>query len=409
MTVRVITGDVFDRLAELPDESVHCVVTSPPYFALRDYGVEGAIGLEPTFDEHLEIMVRVFREVGRVLRKDGTLWLNYGDAYAGSTNGRSAADTKALGKDDRTFRDKPFSTVGGVFKAKDLMMMPARVALALQADGWWLRSEIVWHKPNPMPESTRDRPTSAHEKIYLLTRSARYFYDANAVRTQRQEMPDGWDTDPGAHDRFHRKGREKGKTDKQRGHSRRHAGFNDRWDSMTREEQQVMGANLRNVWTAATEPFRGAHFAVMPTAIVEPCIKAGTSERGCCPECGAPVIQIIRRIDQGRDGSKYGERVVAASGGAINGGTAKSTLGSSNGKLVSQSETAGWEPTCECGVGGPIPCIVLDPFAGAGTVGLVADRLGRDAILIEINPDYADMAGSRIANDAGMFAEVAAE
>ena len=354
MTVRVLTGDVFDHLDELPDESVHCVVTSPPYFALRDYGVEGAIGLEPTFDEHLEVMVRVFREVGRVLRKDGTLWLNYGDAYAGLTNGRSAADTKALGKDDRTFRDKPFSTVGGVFKAKDLMMMPARVALALQADGWWLRSEIVWHKPNPMPESAKDRPTSAHEKIYLLTRNARYFYDADAVR-----IP-----------------------------------FN--------------GANLRNVWTAATEPFRGAHFAVMPTAIVEPCIKAGTGERGCCPECGAPVIRIIRRIDQGWDGSKYGERVVAASGGAINGGTAKSTLGSSNGKLVGQSETAGWEPTCECGVGGPIPCIVLDPFAGAGTVGLVADRLGRDAILIELNPEYADMARARISGDAGMFAEVAA-
>ncbi len=126
---------MFNRLAELPDESVHCAVTSPPYFALRDYGVEGAIGLEPTFDEHLEVMVRVFREVRRVLRKDGTLCLNYGDAYAGSTNGRSAADTKALGKDDRTFRDKPFSTVGGVFKPKDLMMMPGRVAMALQADG----------------------------------------------------------------------------------------------------------------------------------------------------------------------------------------------------------------------------------------------------------------------------------
>ena len=278
MTVRVITGDVFDRLAELPDESVHCVVTSPPYFALRDYGVEGAIGLEPTFDEHLEVMVRVFREVGRVLRKDGTLWLNYGDAYAGLTNGRSAADTKALGKDDRTFRDKPFSTVGGVFKAKDLMMMPARVALALQADGWWLRSEIVWHKPNPMPESVTDRPTSAHEKIYLLTLSARYFYDADAVR-----IP-----------------------------------FN--------------GANLRNVWTAATEPFRGAHFAVMPTAIVALCIKA------------------------------------------------------------------------RCPAGG----VVLDPFGGSGTTGLVADRLGRDAILIELNPEYADMARNRIADDVGMFAEVAA-
>ena len=243
MTVRILTGDVFDRLAHLPDESVHCVVTSPPYFGLRDYGLEpqvwgghedcqhewgeiergkrkdmlpldktasegrsgttahqdgaahnggrfcvrcgawlGNLGLEPTMDMHIEHLVRIFREVRRVLRKDGTLWLNYGDAYAGSANGRSAADTKALGKHDRTFRDKPISTVGGVFKPKDLMMMPARVAMALQAEGWWLRSEIVWSKPNPAPEGAKDRPTSAHEKVYLLTRSARYFYDAGAVR-----------------------------------------------------------------------------------------------------------------------------------------------------------------------------------------------------------------------------------
>ena len=437
MTVTVLTGDVFDRLAELPDESVHCVVTSPPYFALRDYGVEGAIGLEPTFDEHLEVMVRVFHEVRRVLRKDGTLWLNYGDAYAGGGRGESKQKTNV-----GSLRDP--SPMPRGLKPKDLMMMPARVALALQADGWWLRSEIVWHKPNPMPESTTDRPTSAHEKIYLLTKSARYFYDADAVRipftggahARRKDgeykpakgsdpnnrrtgtwkkrsvkMPDGWDTGPGAHDKFHRKGREKGKRAQPPRHEAQgpmHNGLA-ALDEVPKAEQQANGANLRNVWTAATEPFRGAHFAVMPTAIVEPCIKAGTSERGCCPECRAPVIRIVQRIDQGWDGSKYGERVVAATGGAINGGTAKSTLGSSNGKLVGQSETAGWKPTCECGVGGPIPCIVLDPFAGAGTVGLVADRLGRDAILIEINPDYAEMARNRIADDGGMFAEVAAE
>ncbi len=402
MTVRILTGDVFDRLAELPDESVHCVVSSPPYWGLRDYGVEGAIGLEPTFDEHLEVMVRVFREVRRVLRKDGTLWLNYGDAYAGSTNGRSAADTKALGKDDRTFRDKPFSTVGGVFKAKDLMMMPARVALALQADGWWLRSEIVWHKKNPMPESTTDRPTSAHEKIYLLTKSARYFYDAEVVRTSGEKIkpfrqghgssayvnqprpqpnsakileqgrkPTGWATSPHSHEADPREKRSR--PDKQRGHGRRHAGFNDRWDDMPKAEQQANGANLRNVWTAATEPFRGAHFAVMPTAIVEPCIKAGTSEKGCCAECGAPRWPRTRKV----------------------------------------SETKGWAPSCECDTTDPVhcdgmkPCTVLDPFAGAGTVGLVADRLGRDAILIELNPEYADMARARIAHDAPLIAEVA--
>ena len=307
-------------------------MTSPPYWGLRDYGVEGAIGLEQTFDEHLQVMVRVFREVRRVLRKDGTLWLNYGDAYATSANGRSAADTKTLGNDDRTFHDKPFSTVGGVFKPKDLMMMPARVALALQADGWWLRSEIVWSKSNPMPESVRDRPTSAHEKIYLLTRSARYFYDAEAVRIEAI----GPNRDSFRSELYREQGgkpqNNSRKSDKQRGHSRRHAGFNDRWDAMSREEQQAKGANLRNVWTIATHPYSGAHFATFPPALVEPCIKAG------------------------------------------------------------------------CLVGGT----VLDPFGGAGTVGLVADRLGRDAILIELNPTYADMARDRICGDAPLLTEVSA-
>ena len=441
MTVRVLTGDVFDRLTELPDESVHCVVTSPPYFALRDYGVEGAIGLEPTLDEHLEVMVSVFREVRRVLRKDGTLWLNYGDAYAGSTNGRSAADTKALGKDDRTFRDKPFSTVGGPFKPKDLMMMPARVALALQADGWWLRSEIVWHKPNPMPESVTDRPTSAHEKIYLLTRSARYFYDADAVRipftggahARRKDgeykpargsdpnnrragtwkersvkMPDGWDTDPGAHGRFHWKGREKGKRaqpPRHEAHGSMHNGLA-ALDEVPKAEQQANGANLRNVWTAATEPFRGAHFAVMPTAIVEPCIKAGTSERGCCAECGAPWVRGVEKSIRFESGSgragnppkgKHEASVQAVSG----------NYDIRMGPVV-ETRTVGWHSTCDHDAE-PIHCTVLDPFGGSGTVGLVADRLGRDAILIELNPEYADMARNRIADDAGMFAEVAAE
>ena len=522
MTVRVLTGDVFDRLSQLPDESVHCVVTSPPYWGLRSYGTEpqvwggdeacahdwgaiergkrkdmkpadqtrsagrsgttasqdgaahnggqfcsscgawrGELGMEPTLGLWLEHCVEVFREVRRVLRKDGTLWMNVGDAYATGANGRSAADTKAAGNDDRSFRDKPFSTVGDGLKPKDLMMMPARLVLALQADGWWLRSMLPWLKRNPMLESTRDRPTSAIEYVFLLTRAERYFYDGEAVKTayaessvQRLSQPTfetqtGGPKDKKTGNRSHRKVLENihnrvpagwassetyqdqdpryAKRKQPRGLTPRHEGH----VNHTKLDETGRGATaaMRNTrlfyqsleaphgmicsddgplaFDVATAPFHEAHFATFPTALVEPCIKAGTSERGCCPECGAPVIRIIRRIDQGWDGSKYGERVVAASGGAINGGTAKSTLGSSNGKLVGQSETSGWEPTCECGVGGPIPCTVLDPFAG--TVGLVADRLGRDAILIELNPEYADMARNRIADDAGMFTEVAAE
>jgi len=361
--VTVLEGDCLQVLRSMPDESVHCVVTSPPYWGLRDYGVDGQLGLEPTLAEHIETMVGVFEEVRRVLRSDGTLWLNYGDCYASTPNGRSAADTKALGDDDRTFRDKPFSTVGpidrgkrtakrwgggnlpatGFLKPKDLCMVPNRIAIALQDAGWWVRSEIIWHKPNPMPESVTDRPATAHEKIWLLSKSARYFYDAEAVREPAAESSLArWDQDIARQegsDRAHAGGRTNGrlkavggpKKDKQRGHGRRHAGFNDCWDAMSKEEQQENGRNCRNVWTIATKPFSEAHFATFPPDLAERCIKAG------CPK----------------------------------GGT------------------------------------VLDPFGGAGTTGLVASRLQRDSILIELNPEYAEMARRRIQDDAPLLTEVA--
>lgn len=320
---------------------VDCCVTSPPYWGLRDYGVAGQLGLEPTLGEHIETMVDVFRLVRELLKDDGTLWLNYGDCYATTPNGRSASDCKAAGNDDRTFRDKPFSTIGGVLKPKDLCMIPNRLAIALQEDGWWVRSEIIWHKPNPMPESTRDRPTSAHEKIFLLSKSQRYFYDSDAVRqppakssierwSQDLENQQGSSRANGGRKTNGMMKAVGGRTDKQRGHSRRHAGFNDRWDGMPKQEQQAKGANLRNVWTIATSGFKDAHFATFPTEIPERCIRAG------CPE----------------------------------GGT------------------------------------VLDPFGGAGTTGLVADRLDRNAILIELNHQYANMARNRIERDAPLISSV---
>lgn len=338
MSVEIRIGDCRKLLAAMPDESVNCVVTSPPYWGLRDYGVVGQIGMEPTLGEHLQVMVEVFREVRRVLRKDGTCWVNYGDCYATSPNGRSAADTKAAGNDDRTFRDKPFSTIQGTMKPKDLCMVANRLAIALQDDGWWVRSEIIWAKSNPMPESVTDRPACQHEKVWMLTKSAKYHYDANAVRrpltdasvdrlAQNVEAQAGSTRQPGKTN-----GPMKavgGKKDKQRGHSRRHAGFNDRWDAMSHDEQ-TQSAHLRNVWTIATAAFSEAHFATFPPALVEPCLKAG------------------------------------------------------------------------CPVGG----VVLDPFGGAGTVGLVADRLQRNAILFELNPEYAAIAERRIRADGGMFLDL---
>src|SRR5262245_29838194 len=181
MTVKTLIGDVREKLRELADESVHCCITSPPYYGLRNYGVAGQLGLEATWQEHVATMVGVFREVRRVLRKDGTLWVNYGDVYATSINGRSAAATKAIGNDDRVFRDKPFSTIQGHLKPKDLMGIPWRFAFAMQEDGWWLRQDIIWSKGNPMPESVRDRCCKSHEYIFLFAKAARYYFDAEAI------------------------------------------------------------------------------------------------------------------------------------------------------------------------------------------------------------------------------------
>jgi len=291
---------------------------------------------------------------------------------------------KALGNDDRTFRDKPFGTAGGVLKPKDLVMMPARVALALQADGWWLRSEIIWAKPNPMPESTTDRPTSAHEKLYLLSKSARYYYDAEAVRETAEF------------------GRSEG-TNWSRVRKAAPGDMRNTPATTIRGGDGTAGRNLRNVWHIATEPYPEAHFATFPTKLVEPCIKAGTSEKGCCPECGAPWVReveqsVMFQSGSGRAGNK--PRGKHAGKEQSDSGTYDIRMGP-----VKESRTTGWRPSCECG-GEPIPATVLDPFGGAGSTGLVADRLGRNAILIEAKPEYADMARKRIADDAGMFAEV---
>ena len=292
-------GDVLECLAALPDESVHCCVTSPPYWGLRDYGVPGMIGLEPTFQEWLDKMVAVCREIRRVLRKDGTFWLNCGDCYANpSQPGGGDPTIKNRNIGDKKYPLKPLSG----FKAKDLLLMPARLAIALQTDGWWVRSEIIWAKPNPMPESVTDRPTSAHEKIYLLTKSAKYFYDADAVR-ERSLYP---------HDNRGARVAEEHKrfpTDKING---------------IRDSGIYENRNLRNVWTIATQPYSEAHFASFPEALPMKCIMAG---------------------------SRKGDTI-------------------------------------------------LDPFSGAATTGLVALKLDRRYIGIELNPDYIAMSIKRIEMEA---------
>jgi DNA modification methylase len=291
-SVQVYIGDCIEILQTLPECHFQTCVTSPPYFGLRDYQVEGQIGKEETPDTYVAKLVAVFRDVRRVLRDDGTVWLNLGDSYASGGNGPGSG--------------KQLTNVGAAlpskrpplgFKTKDLLGIPWRVAFALQADGWWLRSAIVWNKPNPMPESVKDRPTSTYEMVFLLAKSERYYYDANtiaevAVTGNRPK-------------------------EKLAGESA--------VDAKIRGSGNYCGTsngfrNARNVWTIATQPFKGAHFATMPPDLARRCILAG------CPEGGS----------------------------------------------------------------------VLDPFGGAGTTGLVAGELNRLATLIELNPDYAELARSRL-------------
>jgi DNA modification methylase len=315
VTITIRQGDCREVLRTMPDNSVHCCVTSPPYFGLRDYGHAGQIGLEATPDAFVAEMVAVFREVKRVLRDDGTLWLNLGDSYNGSggfspTSPSNIAGSKQTTHKGSISRPDTRSGYGSGLKQKDLIGIPWRVAFALQADGWYLRQDIIWSKPNPMPESVTDRCTKAHEYIFLMSKSARYFYDAVAIAEQSK-----WaDDNRSGEGRLTYNGKRQGS-----------AGTgNEAFVKITETR------NKRSVWEVTTQPYSDAHFATFPPDLIEPCILAG------CPK----------------------------------GGT------------------------------------VLDPFGGAGTTGLVADRLGRNAFLIELNPDYAAMAERRIRGDAGMFAEV---
>ena len=321
----IIRGDALTELRKLPAESVHCCVTSPPYWGLRDYGTEGQLGLEKTPEEYVARMVEVFREVKRVLKRDVTLWLNLGDCY--TSGNRPDRDPRLIsetsGLTNRSSGLGRAKTPPGL-KPKDLVGIPWRVAFALQSDGWYLRQDIIWAKPNPMPESVRDRCTKAHEYVFMLSKSARYRYDAEAVKEPGRAMNTHDATGPTYMAPGQTRQTGSRKTDKQRGHSRRHAGFNDRWDAMGKVGQCSMMVNLRSVWTIATRPFQEAHFATFPPELPERCIKAS------------------------------------------------------------------------CPVGG----VVLDPFFGAGTVGVVAKQLGRDFIGIELNHQYCEMAERRIAGVA---------
>lgn len=347
MTVEIINKDSVEALREMPDESVQCCVTSPPYFGLRDYGVPGQIGLEKSPSEYVEKLVGVFREVRRVLKGDGTIWLNLGDSYAGGGCGGNPPESPhQLQKNNRgsihgVVLGKPKIVPSGL-KPKDLIGIPWRAAFALQADGWYLRSDIIWAKPNPMPESVTDRPTKAHEYLFLFAKSQRYFYDAAAIREPAsanliKQVEEGYNGHAlkdylasSVQDASATKSRiingARKRIDKQRGHVRRHKGFNEKWDALTPQEQSLLGCNKRSVWTVPPANFREAHFATFPPDLIKPCILAG---------------------------SQAGD-------------------------------------------------VVLDPFAGSGTTGMVALELGRRAVLIELNPEYIKLCEQRCATTPGL-------
>ena len=425
----LLQGDCRNVLATLPDESVQCCITSPPYWGLRDYRtasweggdqncdhvadqsktkkfgndafnedrpsreetktagyyfdkvcgkcgatrIDAQLGLEQSPEEYVDNLVEVFREVRRVLRDDGTLWLNLGDSY---TSGNRADRDPALvssssGLTNRSNGlDRARTPVG--LKPKDLVGIPWRVAFALQADGWYLRQDIIWAKPNPMPESVTDRCTKSHEYIFLLAKSAKYYFDNDAIKENSTSFVAGTETNI----RFG--GNKYGDLEEQLHRTKSGNEYTD-----------IGKRNKRSVWTVSTRPFKEAHFATFPPELIEPCVLASTSHFGMCAECKAPYKRIVER-------GEIPDRTTRDNTLGVIPGRDKTTRLNSVDMAVIPTATTGWGKTCNCTTDAVEPCVILDPFSGAGTTGVVAIKHSRCYIGTELNPDYVEMSRKRI-------------
>lgn len=465
MAYRLICGDSITELAKLPAGSVHCCVTSPPYYGLRDYGtgrweggeagcahkpgnrsrvgkttlgggtataghqeegyrgvcakcgavrVDSQIGLEETPEIYIAKLVALFREVWRVLRDDGTLWVNIGDSYAsgkGTCKNPGGGAKSYIQEKERYPLDRGniADLRSSGLKPKDMIGIPWMLAFALRADGWYLRSEIIWHKPNPMPESVTDRPTKAHEQLFLLAKTARYYFDAEAIKeaasgdvpgNNNHKYADAYE----AGDESHRTTsglaayaeRQRSKRDSfKRENSKRAVVIPGQTMGTHRPDREESAwntavRNRRSVWTVATHPYREAHFATFPPKLIEPCIMAGTSEKGCCPVCGAPWVRVVEKefIPQ-RDS----ERIIRGVGDTKPMDEMNRWTGFPRGATV--GNTTGWRAGCKHEAE-PVPCVVLDCFSGSGTTGAVAKNLRRDYVGIDLNPAYIRLAEKRI-------------
>ena len=433
--VTLYHGDALTVLATLPAESVQTGITSPPYWALRDYGtatwaggaeqcnhveraargdagrvstdaragvnpapvdtpmryrdlclkcgarrLDAQLGLEPTPEAYVASLVAVFREVRRVLRSDGTCWIVMGDSYAtgaGRVGERPGGGTQGDAWAERGAMTSPNRMPIPGLKPKDLVGIPWRLAFALQADGWYLRSDIIWAKPNPMPESVTDRPTKAHEYLFLLAKSERYYYDAEAIREPLQ---------PQTIDRA----KYPGQSHHPRGWHTEDVPIN---GGSLRPDVSFLNPSGRNrrrsVWTIATAPYPDAHFATFPPDLVKPCILAGTSERGACAACGAPWERVVEREAMHDDRPRPSERIRPEHGWKGLNETGSHT------QTGTRATTLGWQPTCRCEAA-TVPCTVLDPFAGSGTTLYVAKELNRRALGIELSAAYLPLITDRL-------------